>query len=68
MATKKDVPTFELLINPTLQALHRLGGSSSIHELVDEIITDLELSEGLTDVPHGRGKSDRSRIPCCLGS
>jgi hypothetical protein len=30
-AIKADVPTFDKLINPTLRALHKLGGSASIH-------------------------------------
>lgn len=50
---KKIVPTFDELMNPTLQALKRLGGSGSIDELVPEIVRLLELPQDLADVPHG---------------
>ena len=50
---KKAVPTFDELMNPTLQALKRLGGSASIDELVPEIVRLLELPQELADVPHG---------------
>lgn len=50
---KRDVPTFDELMDPTLQALKRLGGSASIDELVPEIVRLLELSQEVADVPHG---------------
>jgi restriction system protein len=50
---RKTVPTFDELMNPTLQALKRLGGSASIDELVPEIVRLLELPQDLADVPHG---------------
>ena len=54
-AIKADVPSFDKLINPTLRALHKLDGSASIHELVDEVISDLNLPQSVADIPHGRG-------------
>ena len=54
-AKKDDVPTFEKLINPTLRALHKLGGSASIRELVDEIAGSLGIPEAVAEIPHGRG-------------
>jgi restriction system protein len=50
---KRDVPTFDELMEPTLQALKRLGGSASIDELVPEIVRLLELPQDVADVPHG---------------
>jgi hypothetical protein len=41
---KKTVPPFDELMNPTLQALKRLGGSASIDELVPEIVRLLDES------------------------
>jgi restriction system protein len=55
MATKDDVPTFDKLINPTLRALHKLGGSASIHELVDEILSDMKLPPEVAELSHGQG-------------
>lgn len=50
---KRGVPTFEALMNPTLQALKRLGGSASIEELVSEIVKFLGLPQEVAEVPHG---------------
>lgn len=55
MASKEDVPSFDQLIGPTLSTLHRLGGSASIQELVDELTVGLGLPAEVADVPHGRG-------------
>lgn len=50
---KKNVPTFDELMVPTLQALKQLGGSASIDELVPEIVRLLGLPQEVADVPHG---------------
>lgn len=49
------VPPYDRLFNPTLEALHNLGGSASIEELADEVarllgLTDADLAE---TVPNG---------------
>jgi restriction system protein len=53
MATKDDVPGYDQLLNPTLKALHQLGGSASIQELVDEMTSALDLPAEVAEVPHG---------------
>ncbi|MYC12159.1 MAG: restriction endonuclease [Gemmatimonadetes bacterium] len=50
-----DVPTFNDLLNPTLTALHALGGSASIREITNQVIKQMELSSCIAQVPHGRG-------------
>ena len=50
---KKTVPKFDELIDPTLQALKRLGGSGSIDEIVLEIVKLLGLSQEVAEIPHG---------------
>ena len=50
---KKEAPTFDELMDPTVQALRRLGGSASIDELVPEIVRLLALPQEVADVPHG---------------
>lgn len=56
---KRKVPTFEQLLNPTLHALHRLGGSASIQELVEAIIAELRLLPEVTELTHGlRGQTE----------
>ena len=52
-APRKGVPKFDELMNPTLQALKRLGGSTSIDELVPEIVKFLNLPQEVAEVPHG---------------
>lgn len=42
---RREVPKFDELMSPTLQALKRLGGSASIDELVPEIVEFLGLSQ-----------------------
>jgi restriction system protein len=50
---KKDLlPKFDELMDPTIQALKRLGGSASIDELVPEIVKLLNLPQELADIPH----------------
>jgi restriction system protein len=52
-AKKKVVPQFHELMNPTLEALKRLGGSASIDELVPEIVKLMGLPQEVAEVPHG---------------
>lgn len=58
---RDEVPTFDRLINPTLRALHHLGGSAGIHELVNAVITDMGISEDLVEVPH-LGKASQTEL------
>lgn len=57
MPTTDDVPSYDELMNPTLQALRHLGGSASIHELADEIVRIMDLPSEVAEVPHGEGGS-----------
>lgn len=50
---KKEIPTFDELMDPTVQTLKRLGGSASIDELVPEIVRLMGLPQEIADVPHG---------------
>ena len=54
-ATKDDVPRFYELMNPTLEAIRELGGSASIGELEDEIISSMDLPNEIAEVLHGSG-------------
>ena len=50
---KQNLPKFDDLMNPTVQALKRLGGSASVDELVPEIVKLLNLPQHVAEVPHG---------------
>src|SRR5215210_4594742 len=53
-----EVPTFDQLMNPTLTALRRLGGSASVAELLEQVIEDLRLPQDVVEHPHpGRDNS-----------
>ncbi len=59
MATKADVPKFDELMVPTVEALKRLGGSASNEELLDEVANGLNLSEEVRNVTDAkRGMSE----------
>ena len=47
-----DVPTHDQLLNPTLEALRKLGGSASITELVEQVVEDLRPSQEIVELPH----------------
>lgn len=50
---------YDELFNATLQALHNLGGSSSISEMQDEVADILQLTEEEVNAPH---KGNRTKL------
>ena len=54
------VPKTPDLLNPTLAALHALGGSASISEIVNQVIEDMGLSDVVAQVPYGHGRNQTS--------
>lgn len=57
-----EVPPYHELLNPTLHALHELGGSASINELVDQVIADLALPDEVVEVPHGDDSRNQAEL------
>lgn len=55
VTTQNQVPAFDALMNPTLYALKKLGGSASIDELLRQVIRDQEISPETTAVLHTGG-------------
>ena len=55
------------LLNPTLQALHELGGSASNNEIHDKAVTILGLSDEQIALPHKTGQSSPTKITYELG-
>ncbi|MDR2498027.1 MAG: restriction endonuclease [Tannerellaceae bacterium] len=50
--TKSKVPTFDKLLNPTLEALKLLGGSGSIEEINETVYRIANLDEETLSIPH----------------
>lgn len=49
---KDQVPTYDELFNPTLQALRDLGGSGSNSEIAEQVKSHLQLPEAVAEVSH----------------
>jgi restriction system protein len=60
-----DVPTHDQLMNPTLEALHKLGGSASITELVAQVVEDLQLPQEVVEARHS-GRNNMTQLECRL--
>ncbi len=56
------MPTQRDLLNPLLQALHRLGGSGSIDEIYEEVADILQLPEEVLDTPHDPEAAGRTEV------
>ncbi len=65
-STRDRVPRDRDLIKPTLDALHRLGGSANNREIVNQVIEDMSLSAAITQVPYS-GKANRTALEDKLG-
>ena len=52
MAEISDVPQYNALINPALQAIIQLGGSGTNDEIYDKVIDILGLSDEVSNIPH----------------
>lgn len=52
MTKQPDIPKYDDLFRPTLEALVRLGGSGAIEEIEDELITALDITQAQLDVTY----------------
>jgi|GEM_PF-1390579 len=52
-----DMPTYDRMMNPLLEALHQLGGSGNIDEINEKTIEILNLPDEIINVPHGKDSS-----------
>jgi restriction system protein len=56
MARKRlnnNIPTFDELIIPTVQALLQLGGSGSVEEINNKVYEIAAIPENILQIPHG---------------
>lgn len=57
-----QIPTFDQMMNPLLQALKKLGGSGTIEELDDKVAEILNLSDQQLEVLHNPEKGGQTEI------
>lgn len=55
MKAKSDLPTFDGLFKPSIEAFKARGGSMTIEEMEEAVASALRLSDELRAVPHGDG-------------
>jgi len=58
----KQMPTFDSLMNPLLNALFALGGSGSIDEIYEKVLVIENISEDISSVPHNPEKSNQTEV------
>ena len=58
----KQVPPYDLLLNPLLQALRQLGGSGSVEEIYEKVTEIMEFPEDILNVPHNPEKSNLTEV------
>lgn len=59
---KNSLPTYETMMNPTLQALRELGGSATIEELVYKVSESMTLSDEQLSVIHNPDQSSQTKV------
>ena len=59
---KVDVPTFDALMNPVIQALKNLGGSGTIEEIDNEVSEIAGLSDEQLEILHNPEKGGQTEV------
>lgn len=57
-----QMPTFDSLMNPLLDALFALGGSGSIDEIYEKVLELEKIGEEILSVPHNPEKSNQTEV------
>lgn len=58
----KQIPTFDSLMNPLLDALFALGDSGSIDEIYEKVLEQEKIDEEIASIPHNPEKSNQTEI------
>jgi restriction system protein len=56
MTNSVNVPTYDAMMNPVLQALQELGGSATIEEINSKVAEICKLEDDQLQLPHARGR------------
>ena len=62
MAKPDQLPKYNELLNPLLQALHDLGGSGTIEEISSKVSEILDLPEDVLNIPHDPDKGSQTEV------
>jgi restriction system protein len=57
-----DIPTFDKLMNPVIQALKQLGGSGTIEEINSKVIEIAKLSDEQLELLHDPRKGSQTEV------
>src|SRR5438309_5236574 len=60
--SQNQIPTYDRLMNPVLQALRELGGSGSTDEINQRVAENLKLPEGVWSVQHDPETSNQTEV------
>jgi restriction system protein len=56
------LPTYETMMNPTLQALRELGGSSTIEELYNKVVEIMALKDEQLEIIHNPERGSQTEV------
>lgn len=59
---KLQMPTYDSLMNPLLEALYQIGGSGSIEEINEKLLDNLHLPDAIVESPHDPKHSNRTEL------
>ena len=62
MAKHDRMPKYHQLMNPLLSALHELGGSGSVEEILSQVSDAIDLPEDALAIPHNPDKSSQTEL------
>lgn len=57
-----EIPTYDSMMNPSLEALRNLGGSGTIEEIYKEVANILELSNEQLEILHNPDRGTQSEV------
>ena len=57
-----EFPTYQTLMNPTIQAMKELGGSATIEEMFEKVIQVAGITDEQLEVIHDSQRGSRSEV------
>ena len=59
---RPEIPTFDLFMNPVIQALKALGGSGTNEEINSRVIEILDLPDSVTEILHNPARGTQTEV------